>query len=289
MQVEAGGQGVVGDVLLHVTASGRERNYVRYALRILRGQGDAVAGIGKGVVRLWASGAASTKCVSVCEIVKREMGGTLHQWTSISSALGVAESIGQGGGQEGMNVNGVSLSIPPPLPSVTQNPRIPCLPRRWRQAIVGAFSHRIQSAPHILTCIGYGCHPRETSAFAGSLSDLPFVGWHPPTERAASWDPGSFLTRERPLMQDPEGAARGGRARRVVQLAITLSTSAVAGGGGEAEGYQAPSAAVSEGGNNAEAADALTTGAPQQGVGRTEGAGRMKKEKKKKKKVIGGT
>ncbi len=89
---------------IRVTPSGSERGYVAYALGILQSgrQTQSLQGSdslpcqrtsnhgrdpppqGSKTVVLWAVGTAMTKCVSVCEIVKRQRPG-LHQWTQISS------------------------------------------------------------------------------------------------------------------------------------------------------------------------------------------------------------
>jgi hypothetical protein len=92
-----------GKNCVHVTTSGKEANYVRYALGILKGEGDGGGQLGRGgsKVQLWAVGKAATKCVSVCEIVKRECGGRLHQWTGISSAPAMARSENDDGNGDG--------------------------------------------------------------------------------------------------------------------------------------------------------------------------------------------
>jgi hypothetical protein len=89
---------------IRVTPAGSEKNYVTYALGILQSdrhtqdlQGAGSLSCqqtsnrsgahhpqGSKTVVLWAVGNAMTKCVSVCEIVKRQQPG-LYQWTQISS------------------------------------------------------------------------------------------------------------------------------------------------------------------------------------------------------------
>ena len=62
---------------IRITASGKERNYIGYAAKILEEKGlDTIV--------LTGMGSAITKTITVAEILKRRI-PNLHQWTEIES------------------------------------------------------------------------------------------------------------------------------------------------------------------------------------------------------------
>ncbi len=62
---------------IRITSSGKEKNYIGYALKIL---GDKSC----ETIILSGMGSAITKTISIAEILKRKVPG-LHQWTRIES------------------------------------------------------------------------------------------------------------------------------------------------------------------------------------------------------------
>jgi hypothetical protein len=97
----APGKGCKDEHEIRVTSSGSEKVYIAYALELLKEESQdsrddkseahacqkskpkKSTEMAKTAV-LWATGNAMTKCVSVCEIIKRQRPG-IHQLTQISS------------------------------------------------------------------------------------------------------------------------------------------------------------------------------------------------------------
>lgn len=258
-----------GKNIVHVTTSGKEANYVRYALGILKGEGEGVGQRGGSKVQLWAVGKAATKCVSVCEIVKRECGESLHQWTGISSAPSTARSENDDGNGDGDQEKHDDM--------VDENDevRLPALSK--------IRGRRVDLALHHMRGIRTRPIGRRFPHCDGNL--LP-------------------LSHRRHGLQEEAGSRRASVSRgRVTKLVIVLCTTAEGGGGTNAPGYQAPASRAGGGGGHAtdggvdgvgaadrsgEAVAAGAKQASQQRAGVGSGAG-TKKKKKKKKAVPGGS